>query len=139
VKLERLRELVNERKELSIEDENVISRFAFNGQQKMAMIPVQVLLTKAADLPSIDEEELVVSVLDSLRLASETERQHQASEAMHHVMKLANRYLYVRDNILNQKRGDLPEPLYTYFYNTVDIKYPTTDDIDAAIDELMEQ
>jgi hypothetical protein len=49
------------------------------------------------------------------------------------------RYLFLRDYVLNgMTRGDLPHPLYEYFYEDgVDIKYPTAQDYDDAIDELI--
>lgn len=52
--------------------------------------------------------------------------------------KDALRYRYLRDVALkNQKRDDLMEPLRKYFYINENIKYPTANDYDTAIDVLM--
>lgn len=50
----------------------------------------------------------------------------------------ARRWQYVRDVIWKHvKRGDLPADLFEYFYQHEDIKYPTPDALDRAIDYLI--
>jgi hypothetical protein len=50
-------------------------------------------------------------------------------------------WLFMRDHVFkDMKRGDMPGILYDYFSDIdVDIKYPTGEELEQAIEHLMEE
>ena len=111
-----------------------------DGKQRTASIPIDTLL-ELANVHATSEEdakELISFTLEGLRDQPELERKVQEVDDMQKILKLASRYVYLRDVILkDHKRGDLPDMLREYFYEVEDVKYPKPDDYDRAIDELM--
>lgn len=50
----------------------------------------------------------------------------------------AKRYRYLRDMVFyGMKRADMPEVIGKYFYDMIDNKYPTPDELDKALDYLL--
>lgn len=113
-----------------------------DGKQRTARIPIDTLL-ELVNVHTISEEdakELISFTLEGLRDQPEIERKIQEADDMQKILKLASRYVYLRDVVLkDHKRGDLPDMLRDYFYEVEDIKYPKSDDYDRAIEELMKR
>jgi hypothetical protein len=133
--LERLQELVKERPPLIISDGEVVRHYTDpHGNPKVVRIEVDILLNE-------EDESIVTDLLQVLLNAPEDERKIEEVDFTQRLVKLANRYIFLRDEMLkDQKRGDMMEPLYSYFYrDDVDNKYPTTEEIDDAIDILIEE
>lgn len=139
MQLERLIELVRERPEISIRGDKLVREYEFCGKQKYIHIPIVTLLTLLDGHEAGDV--LITETLNMMVNAPKDDYAVAAADVFPDMCKMAARYKYMRDVLFRgARRGDdMPNELSNYFYEVIDVKYPTAEHFDTAIDDLMER
>ena len=135
--IERLQELVDKRPGLSIVGDEIVHLYELNGQERKVSLKTDVLLNPSEELNEKDLEEVIKEVLETMLMSRQHEIEHQQLTFQQQIIRMASRYAYMRDVLFyGAKKGEFPEPLHTIFERK-EIKYPTAEDLDEALDELM--